>query len=125
MLPAIDDSDYFVSEELRGMSTKVIEYLMDNFASPLGFSSLRPESLHHFVDGLLAFRAFFCSIGYLELSKEIEDCLDEIQKFAHDIDYKSLQDNVVSDKMQFEEKINKDISLIKETFYKTYKKLLK
>ncbi len=90
MLPAIDDSDYFVSEELRGMSTKVIEYLMDNFASPLGFSSLRPESLHHFVDGLLAFRAFFCSIGYLELSKEIEDCLDEIQKFAHDIDYKSL-----------------------------------
>ena len=54
---------------------------------------------------------------------ELPTFKDVIEYF--DIDYKSLQDNVVSDKMQFEEKINKDISLIKETFYKTYKKLLK
>lgn len=66
------------------------EYLIDNFAGGLGLSEIRVDNVHHFIDGLLAFRAFFGVIGYLDLVDRVEGYLETLGKYEPEYDYKSL-----------------------------------
>lgn len=66
-----------------GMHNVMVEYLLNNFADPLGFSEITEENLPHFIDGLLAHRSFFRSLNMQERVDEINYYLDDL---AHRVD---------------------------------------
>lgn len=71
-----------LSEIFAGMHTVMIDYLINNFAEPLGLCEPRPENIHHFVDGLMAHRVFFYSLQMWDRVDEINYYLDELARMT-------------------------------------------
>ncbi len=72
-----------LDKRLGKMSADMVDYLINNFATPLGLSEVHCENLQHFVDGLMAHRAYFYSLGIWERVDEINYYLDKIAECTH------------------------------------------
>ncbi len=62
------------------MHNVMIEYLLNNFADPLGFTEITENNLPHFIDGLMAHRSFFRSLNMQERVDEINYYLDDLAR---------------------------------------------
>lgn len=65
------------------MNAVLIDYLINNFSEPLGFSEVRNVNIQHYIDGLMAHRAYFYSLELWERVDEINYYLDRIAECTH------------------------------------------
>jgi len=61
---------------------ELISYLIQNFGMNLGCTEVHTSNAHHFVDGLLAHRAYFDMIGAKSVVKEIDNFIKKLSKYT-------------------------------------------